>query len=175
MFLTILFILLVLLVLLKIAVSTYLRIIDLESDVDEYLVKIDYLLAFYVEFVSDVGDSFKGRFDYDEDAFGIISDLRHKKLTPDSLSECAVMFQRNRELTNQFIKYGEDNPKIRNHSDLESFNTKLVALNNRIAVARQRYNDTVFRYNSVIGTVLGSIIAKVTNRTEHRYFEYSLT
>ena len=168
---TILFILLVLLLVLKIAVSTYMRIIELESDLDEYLIKIDAQLALHTELIQDLGDTFKGHPDYGYEVFGIISNLRLERLTPDSLSECAGTFYRRRDLVNRFIEGGEDNSKIRNLDNFKILRTKLSVVNNRISLDRQLYNDIAFRYNCVIDTAVGSLIAKIMNRTEQPYFE----
>ena len=168
---TVLFILLVLLLVLKIAASTYMRIMELESDLDEYLIKIGAQLALQTELIQDLGDMLKGHPDSGYEAFGIISNLRLENLTSDSLPECAGTFYQRRDLINRFIKGEEGNPKIRNLDNFKNFRTKLSVVNNRISLERQLYNDIAFRYNCVIDTAVGSLIAKLLKRTEQPYFE----
>ena len=62
-------------------------------------------------------------------------------------------------------------PDLKANQNFADLQETLTATEDKIAYARQFYNDAVRSYNTKIQTVPTSIIARIFNFTEREYFE----
>jgi LemA protein len=65
----------------------------------------------------------------------------------------------------------ENYPDLKANQNVMSLQEELTATENKIAFARQFYNDSVLSYNNKIQTVPSNIIAGMFNFTPRQYFE----
>jgi LemA protein len=65
----------------------------------------------------------------------------------------------------------ENYPDLKSNQNVMSLQEELSSTENKIAFARQFYNDSVLSYNNKIQTVPSNIIAGMFNFTARQYFE----
>jgi LemA protein len=65
----------------------------------------------------------------------------------------------------------ENYPQLRSNENFRALQDQLEGTENRIAVARQDYNETVNTYNSYIRRFPQAITAKILGKTSRPYFE----
>lgn len=65
----------------------------------------------------------------------------------------------------------ENYPNLKGNEQFNRLQDELAGTENRVAVARQRYNDAVRQYNTAIKLFPGSFVARSFGFGERRYFE----
>lgn len=75
----------------------------------------------------------------------------------------------------RLIAIAEDNPEIRSNENFRMLQDQLEGTENRIAVARQDYNNAVRSYNAYIRRFPQVLTAKVTGAGPREYFEADAT
>ena len=98
----------------------------------------------------------------------------------DSITEARALYTNNPTIANanavetalgRLLVVVEDNPEIKSNENFLALQDQLEGTENRIAVERQRFNDTVREYNTAIKVFPGNIVAGMNNFTEKEYFE----
>jgi LemA protein len=67
----------------------------------------------------------------------------------------------------------ENYPQLKSNENFLALQTQLEGSENRISVARQRYNETVQSFNTRMRTFPTSLIASFTGFREKQYFKAS--
>ncbi len=65
----------------------------------------------------------------------------------------------------------EQYPELRASENFQALQSQLAEAENKIAVSRQIYNDTVLTYNNSIQTIPTNVIASLAGFKERTYFE----
>ena len=71
----------------------------------------------------------------------------------------------------QLFALSEAYPDLKANQNFLNLQEELTSTEDRIAYARQFYNDSVLKYNNKIQTIPSNIIAGMFNFTEREYFE----
>ena len=68
----------------------------------------------------------------------------------------------------------ESYPDLRASEQFSQLQTELSDTENKVAVSRQIYNDTILTYNNKVQTVPSNIVARLANFSTRAYFEFGL-
>ncbi len=71
----------------------------------------------------------------------------------------------------QLFHLAEAYPELRASQNFQSLQTDLSDTENKIAVSRQIYNDTVLTYNNTVQSVPSNLVASITGFHTRPYFE----
>lgn len=71
----------------------------------------------------------------------------------------------------QLFALSEAYPQLRASENFASLQAQLTETENKIAISRQIYNDTVLTYNTKVQTVPSNVVAGLTGFTTREYFE----
>lgn len=71
----------------------------------------------------------------------------------------------------RFYAVMENYPQLKSNTNVSQLMEELTATENRIAFARQHYNDEVMRYNTAIQLFPASIVARICGFTPEAFFE----
>ena len=113
----------------------------------------------------------KGYADQERDIFTAVADSRARMMgakTPQDQIEAA-----NAQTTAlaRLIAVAENYPQLKSDANFMRLQDELAGTENRIAVARQRYNEAARQYNTLRRSFPSNVTAKVFGFKEYPYFE----
>ncbi len=65
----------------------------------------------------------------------------------------------------------ENYPKLRANENFMHLQQELSAIEDKVAYARQHFNDSTLTYNNLRETFPGNLFAKMYNKTERQFFK----
>ena len=113
----------------------------------------------------------KGYASQERDIFIAIADSRAKMMaakTPDEQIEAA---NAQTSALARLIAISESYPQLKSDATFLRLMDDLAGTENRLAVARQRYNDTARQYNTLRRSFPSNVTAKVFGFQEYKYYE----
>ena len=113
----------------------------------------------------------KGYANQERDIFTAIAESRARMMsakTPDEQIEAAN--QQTSALA-RLLAVVENYPQLKSDANFQRLMDELAGTENRLAVARQRYNDTARSYNTLRRSFPSNVTAKVFGFKEYKYYE----
>jgi LemA protein len=115
--------------------------------------------------------SVKGAMNQEQAVFSAIADARTRyagATTPDEKAQAASSVETS---LGRLLVVMENYPQLKSIDVVQGLMAELAGTENRVAVERMRYNETVRDYNVSVKTFPGSIVAQVFGFTPHTLFE----
>lgn len=100
-----------------------------------------------------------------------LTQARQSYLQADTLNEKEAAIGRINQAIDQFYDYIAMHPELKTSDFLVNLQYEIAGTENRLAVERMRYNQTVQDYNQMIQTFPNSVVAKVCNLQSKPYFK----
>lgn len=140
----------------------YNRLITLRNRVRNGWSQIDVQLRRRHELIPNLVESVRGYMAHERGIIDTIARARQQALAAGSNVEAraAAEGELGRSLR-AFIVQAEAIPQLRASETMLSLQEELASTENRIAFARQHYNDSVMEYNTAIATVPSNLLAGV--------------
>ena len=113
----------------------------------------------------------KGYANQERDIFIAIAESRSKMMaakTPDEQIEAA---NAQTSALARLLAVVENYPQLKSDATFQRLMDELAGTENRLAVARQRYNDTARQYNTLRRSFPSNVTAKVFGFQEYKYYE----
>ena len=132
-------------------------------------VQVQYQRRF--DLIPNLVESVKGIFEQEKDVFGKLADARSRyagATTPDAQVQAATQVE---SALARLLVIVENYPDLRSQGNVTQLIDELAGTENRIAVARQRFNDATLDYNRAVKRFPGNIIAGMFNYGQRPYFE----
>jgi LemA protein len=141
-------------------VWTYNRLIALRNRVRNGWSQIDVQLRRRHELIPNLVESVKGYMAHERGIIDTIARARQQAIAAGSNIEARAAAENSlgRSLRS-FIVQAEAIPQLRASENMLSLQEELSSTENRIAFARQHYNDSVMEYNTAIATVPSNLLA----------------
>lgn len=168
---TTLIVLIVLVGLVLWAVNVYNRIITLENRYQNAWSQIDVQLKRRTDLVPNLVETVKGYAAHEREAFDNVSQARAAMAgarTPDEGAAAANMMT---QALGRLFAIAEAYPDLKANQNFLMLQEELAGIENKIAYARQFFNDAVLQFNTVITTVPGNFFAGPMGKTKHVYLE----
>ncbi|RKZ04687.1 MAG: LemA family protein [Candidatus Hydrothermota bacterium] len=168
---TVLAIILVVLILFLPFISLYNRLVSLREGVDEKWAQVETQLQRRLDLIPNLVETVKGYAAHEKEVFENIAAARAKLSGARTREE---IIEGNRELEGalaRLLAIVENYPQLRANETFNRLMDELAGTENRIAVARMRYNETVREYNMTIKKFPTNIIANMFGFREQPYFE----
>lgn len=149
----------------------YNGLIAKEEDVDNKLANISVQLERRADLIPNLVNTVKGYTSHEQDIIDGVTSAREKLLNADGVGAKA---EANQELTtalNNLLVIVENYPDLKSNTNFIQLQDELAGTENRIAVARQDYNDAVKTYNKEIKSFPKNILASMFGFEEKEYFE----
>jgi LemA protein len=141
-------------------VSIYNRLISLRNRVKNGWSQIDVQLRRRHDLIPNLVESVKGYMAHERAIFEAITQARQQAIAAGN--DVAARGAAESELTRSlraFIVQAEAIPELKANQNMLSLQEELSSTENRIAFARQHYNDSVMAYNTAIASVPNNFIA----------------
>ncbi len=167
--------LLIIVIIVLIFVSWYVRsrnqLITLDENINSAWAEIDNQLQRRMDLIPNLVSTVKGFAAQERQIYSDIADARAKLAGAGSVAETAEGYNEMQGALSRLLVVVENYPNLKSNQNFIQLSDELAGTENRIAVARKRYNDTVRQFNTSIRRFPGSIIAGSMGYTPKEYFE----
>lgn len=151
----------------------YNQLIRLKNMVKDQWSQIDVLLKRRCDLIPNLVETVKGYASHEKETLEAVINARNKSVTANSVNDSTVA---NSELTNALNKLfalSEAYPDLKANTNFIDLQKNLKETEDKIAYARQFYNDTVLKYNNKVEMVPTNIVAVLFGFKKYDFFEIS--
>lgn len=156
-------------------IGTRNSLVGQEEQIDAAWAEIDNQLQRRSDLIPNLVATVKGYAAHEEEVFTNIADARAKLAGAGSVAEKAEGYNRMEGALSRLLVIAENYPELKANQNFTRLQDELAGTENRIAVARKRYNDQVEKFNIRIRMFPGSIIAGSMGFEKRDYFEIDET
>ena len=151
--------------------STYNSLVVKEEEVDGKLANISVQLERRINLIPNLVNTVKGYVSHEQDIINSVTIARQNLINADDIEDKA---EANQELTtalNNLFVIVENYPDLKANTNFINLQDELAGTENRIAVARNDYNEAVKDYNKTVKSFPKNILAEIFDFEEKEYFE----
>jgi LemA protein len=159
----------VLLVLLLIA--TFNRLVRLRNRAENAWAQIDVQLKRRADLVPNLVESVKGYAAHERETFEAVTQARARAEGASTVEERVQAENALTAALGRLIAVAEAYPQLRASENFQQLQQQLSETENKIAVSRQVYNDTVLTYNTALETFPTNLLAGMLGFHPRTYFE----
>jgi len=147
------------------------RIIVLSNRIDNAWSQIDVQLKKRADLVPNLIETVKGYMKHEKNVIQMIAKAREEMLKAgtDLKARAKAESQLTAALKTLFA-ISENYPKLRASENFKMLQEQLESIENKIAYARQFYNDAVLEYNNMVTTIPGVWFVALTGKPRTREF-----
>jgi len=168
---TSLVIIIILVVLVAWAVALYNRIITLENRYGNAWSQIDVQLKRRTDLVPNLVEIVKGYAAHEKGIFEELAASRAAMMGAKNVAESAEAANQMSAALGRLFAISENYPDLKANQNFMMLQEELSAVENKIAYARQFYNDAVLQFNNAITTVPGVFLAGPMGKTKQVFLE----
>ena len=150
-------------------IITYNRLVKLRIRVSNAWSQIDNQLKRRYDLIPNLVEAVKGYAKHEQELFKRVTEMRGKSLTG-NMSEKAKASEELSQGVKSLLAVSEAYPDLKASANFERLQIELVGTEDKIAYARQFYNDSVLHYNQQIMVFPNNLIAKALGFKESEYF-----
>jgi len=163
--------LIVLAVLVVIFVFIYNSLVQARNRVDNSWAQIDVQLKRRYDLVPNLVETVKGYASHERETFERVTQARSAAQSATGPAEQAQAENFLTQALRQLFAVAEAYPELRASENFQNLQNELAETENRIAVSRQIYNDTVLTYNNRVQQIPTNIVAAMTGFRTREFFE----
>jgi LemA protein len=167
--------LLVLLVVLLVAlvgfVILYNRFVRLRNRVENAWAQVEVQLKRRWDLIPNLVETVKGYASHERETFEAVTNARaaaQQATTPGAAAQAEGILG---QALGRLFAVAEAYPELQADENFRQLQTEVAETENRVAVSRQVYNDTVLTYNNAIQTFPGVVLAGPFGFTAREFFE----
>ena len=154
-------------------IITYNRLTKLRNKVKDQWSQVDVELKKRFDLIPNIIETVKGYAKHEKDTFTAVVEARNSALNATTPRE---EINANDKLSNALSKLfalSEDYPELRADTNFRNLQENLKDVEDKIAFARQFYNDTVLKYKDAIETFPTVLIAGMLGFKQEQFFKAS--
>ncbi len=160
-------------VLVLFVILAYNRLVRLRNQVDNAWSQIDVQLKRRHDLIPNLVETAKGYMKHERETFEAITEARSKAMGARNVSEASKAEGELGEALSKFMLVVENYPDLKANQNFLSVQEELTSTENRIAFARQNYNDQVLFFNTKTEVFPTNIIAGSFGFNKRDFFEVS--
>ena len=147
-------------------------LVAMEAEVDGAWAQVENGLQRRYDLIPNLVSTVEGSMSQEREIFESIADARRTVASASTVEDVAdANANLASELQTLVNVVHESYPDLASNENVQNLMTQLEGTENRIAVERQRYNETVTQYNVTIKQIPMNIIAGFTGHNERDLFE----
>lgn len=147
------------------------ELVVLEENINAAWAEIDNQLQRRSDLIPNLVETVKGFASQEKEVFTNIADARAKLAGAGTVKEKAESYNELQGALSRLLVVVENYPQLKSNENFIRLQDELAGTENRIAVARKRYNDTVQQFNRRIRMFPSNIIAGSMGLEQRDYFE----
>lgn len=152
-------------------VFAYNRLVQLRNRVDNAWSQVDVQLKRRYDLIPNVVETVKGYAAHEKDTLEAVVQARNVAQAAEGPEEQAEAENMLTGALRKLFALAEAYPQLQAAPNFAELQTQLTDSENRIAVARQIYNDSVLSYNNAVQTIPTNIVAGLTGFKTRPFFE----
>jgi LemA protein len=149
----------------------YNRLVRLRNQVDNGWSQIDVQLKRRHDLIPNLVETARGYMKHERETFESITKARSAAMGARTVSEASRAEGQLGEALSKFMLVVENYPELKANQNFLALQEELSSTENRIAFARQNYNDQVLSYNNQIQMFPSSVVAGMFSFTKRDFFE----
>ncbi|PLS32034.1 LemA family protein [Bifidobacterium margollesii] len=153
------------------AVMTYNALVSLRNKVDNGWSQIDVQLKRRADLIPNLVETVKGYASHESQTFQAVTEARARAAAATTTAERAAAEQQVGQALMNLLATAEAYPQLQANQNFIDLQGQLRELEEKIAYARQFFNDIVLKYNTKIQTVPSNIVAGMFHFTEREFFK----
>jgi len=156
------------------AIGFYNALIRLRNQVDNAWSQIDVQLKRRHDLIPNLVETAKGYMKHERGTFEAITNARSQAMGAKTVAEASKAEGALGEALSKFMLVVENYPDLKANQNFLSVQEELTGTENRIAFARQSYNDQVLSFNNKIQMFPSNIIAGMFSFSKRDFFEIEI-
>jgi LemA protein len=152
-------------------ISIYNSLVGLRNQVDNAWSQIDVQLKRRHDLIPNLVETAKGYMTHERGTFEAITKARSQAMGAKTVAEAAKAEGTLTEALSKFMLVVENYPDLKANQNFLAVQEELASTENRIAFARQNYNDQVLSFNNKTQMFPSNIIAGMFAFTKRDFFQ----
>ncbi|HET9437146.1 MAG TPA: LemA family protein [Gaiellaceae bacterium] len=152
-------------------VALYNRLVSQRNRVDNAWAQIEVQLKRRWDLIPNLVETVKGYAAHERETFEAVTQARTRAQNAQSPGEIAQAEGILGAALGRLFAVAEAYPELQADENFRQLQTELAETENRVAVSRQVYNDTVLTYNNTVQTFPGLVLAGPFGFTIREFFE----
>jgi LemA protein len=152
-------------------VLLYNRLVTLRNRVENAWSQVDVQLRRRYDLIPNLVETVKGYASHERETFEAVTNARSRAQAAQGPAEQSAAEGILGQALGRLFAVAEAYPELQADENFRQLQDELAETENRIAVSRQVYNDTVLTYNNAIQTVPGLLIAGPFGFARKEFFE----
>ena len=153
------------------AVGIYNGLIRLRNQVNNSWSQIDVQLKRRHDLIPNLIETTKGYMQHERGTLESVTQARAQAMGAKSVGESAKAEGMLSEALTKFMMVAESYPDLKANQNFLALQETLTSTENKIAFARQAYNDSVLFYNNKIQMFPSNVVAETFDFTKREFFE----
>lgn len=149
----------------------YNRLVQLRNRVDNSWSQVDVQLKRRYDLIPNVVETVKGYAAHEQETLESVVEARNMAEAAQGPEEQADAENMLTSALQRLFALAEAYPELRAAPNFADLQTQLAETEDRIAVARQIYNDATLTYNNAVQTVPTNLVASMTGFATRPFFE----
>src|SRR5687768_12102177 len=152
-------------------IATYNGLVGLRNQVENAWAQIDVQLKRRYDLIPNLVESVKDYMAYEQDVLVKVTEARAAAASAQGPAQQARAENALTGALRQLFAVVENYPELKANENVMRLQEELTATENRIAFARQFYNDSVMRFNTRLQTFPTNVIGGLLGFTAQEFFE----
>lgn len=154
-----------------VAVGQYNGLVQERERVDASWAQVENVLQRRADLIPNLVETVRGYASHEQEIFTAVADARSRLLGARSPGDAAEASGALDSALGRLLAIAESYPQLRASETFTRLQDELAGTENRIAVERRRYNETVRGYNASVRTFPRNVFAGVFGFEVREYFE----
>ena len=154
-----------------VAVIMYNRLVRLRNRAENSWAQVDVQLRRRYDLIPNIVEAVKGYAAHERGTFDEVTQARTAAQQAQGVAEQAQAENALTAAIGRLFAVAEAYPQLRATENFQQLQEQLAEVEQKIAVARQVYNDTVLTYDNALETVPTNIVASLFGFRPQAYFE----
>ncbi|HEY3417361.1 MAG TPA: LemA family protein [Armatimonadota bacterium] len=152
-------------------IATYNRLVNLQQTVKNSWSQIDVQLKRRHDLIPNLVETVKGYAAHERETLEAVIKARQMAVDAKSMEDRQQAENMLTSTLRSLFAVAEAYPNLKANENFMMLQEELAGTENKIAFARQHYNDVVAVYNALIKSIPASIVANNGGFTEEKFFE----
>lgn len=149
----------------------YNRFVTLENRIDNSLSQIDVQLKKRADLVPNLINTVKGYAKHEKEIMDAVTKARQALLKAPNFESRVKAGAELEKFIGRLFAIAENYPQLKANENFLNLQQELAAIEDKIAYARQYYNDSILSFNNLTKKYPGLIFASIYKKTPKKYLE----